>query len=407
MRSRDLILAAITILGLGHGRRAEGAAATILLRWDAVPSATSYEIEIASDAAFEHIVLDESVNVPTFEWRELPLHEYYWRLRCHFPFERTGRWSDGHRILTAVEPPRPTEPSDGAVLVSGTGAVCVSLGYRASNTIADEKIEVSTDPNFTQIVAVVDGASGSATVTLPETGTYFWRVQSSDILGRVLPPSVARMVSIAPPPPSPSREPRRSNAIAAAPVPRSIADAPAADPIAAVESIEAAAQSKHSFATGVGLGWQTSTGRAVSPFAAIDATISLRSHPEGGVRVRVGYFERSTRLPAASPWATQSSRSRIVPISVQLAGRHPLADGIEVYGGAGPVLNLLDVRLGPEERLIALPGACAVGGASIAMRRGTGFVEVGASLGRLSSGDVRLDAGGMLVLAGIRFGGRP
>lgn len=52
----------------------------VTFAWDIAGSATKYRLEIATDASFESIVVDEALNQKSFVHGNLPAGEYFWRV---------------------------------------------------------------------------------------------------------------------------------------------------------------------------------------------------------------------------------------------------------------------------------------------------------------------------------------
>jgi hypothetical protein len=72
----------------------------VTLRWEAMPGAGSYLVEVAEDAAFHEVVVQEQVEGTALALPELPTDGklYYWRVIT----ERGEDWSHGDRIESFV-----------------------------------------------------------------------------------------------------------------------------------------------------------------------------------------------------------------------------------------------------------------------------------------------------------------
>jgi hypothetical protein len=72
----------------------------VTLRWEAMPGADDYLVEVAEDAAFHEVVVQEQVEGTALQLPELPTDGklYYWRVIT----ERGADWSHGDRIESFV-----------------------------------------------------------------------------------------------------------------------------------------------------------------------------------------------------------------------------------------------------------------------------------------------------------------
>lgn len=108
---------------------AEGQSLTVDFNWDAVNTATSYDIEIATDAAFTDIIATQSdLTETTYTGPELnTLSNYYWRVRAH-NICGEGAWSSAYSFETGLincsspaaeqNLPATVGPDDGTVTTS-------------------------------------------------------------------------------------------------------------------------------------------------------------------------------------------------------------------------------------------------------------------------------------------------
>lgn len=72
--------------------------------WTAVAGAPVYEVEIASDAAFQRLVAEERVGATSLRW-PAPLRDgdYHWRVRARFE-DRAGPWSTPRPFRILLQP---------------------------------------------------------------------------------------------------------------------------------------------------------------------------------------------------------------------------------------------------------------------------------------------------------------
>lgn len=152
------------------------------LLWSPASRATSYDVQVATDAAFETLVAaQESVTETFFDLTGLQLATtYFWRVRGRNE-GGVSTWATTFSFATARGsiPTTPTllEPADGTQ-IQGTS---VDFRWR-SNRSDSYTIQVATDEAFTTIA--VQGV-GLSDTTFTASGlvvgtTYFWRVQASD-----------------------------------------------------------------------------------------------------------------------------------------------------------------------------------------------------------------------------------
>jgi alpha-tubulin suppressor-like RCC1 family protein len=160
---------------------ATGVPVTPLLDWDDVSGAASYDVQVATSAAFTTIAASASVS--TSSWNVTPAlsagSTYYWRVRTVQSCGGSSPWSATRSFSTCSATAAPTllVPSDGAVLTTVTSP---TLDWTDVSGTTYE-VQVSTSSTF---VPVTRSASNLAASTwnvspaLPTATRYYWRARA-------------------------------------------------------------------------------------------------------------------------------------------------------------------------------------------------------------------------------------
>lgn len=153
------------------------------LRWNALPDATLYDVQLALDDGFNDIVA-EGIDETTLKLLVGPLDpgDYYWRARGKNN-SGIGDWSEAYSfsIVTAPDAPTLLTPEDGEA-----GVVTEpSLSWEAVVNAATYQLSVSRNAQFTSIVFTgLNLETTSQTVGPLDIGTtYYWRVQARNAIG--------------------------------------------------------------------------------------------------------------------------------------------------------------------------------------------------------------------------------
>jgi aqualysin 1 len=173
--------AAPTLVSPANG--ATGVSTSPTLTWNASATATSYRVQVATDAAFATLVSDQSVPGTSANVTGLAAGTvHYWRVNATNA-GGTSAWSTVSSFTTAAgggPPAAPTlvSPSNGTPNAFRTP----TLTWNASTGATSYHVQVSTSSSFATLT--YDNASVTGTsVTLPLlTGkvTYFWHVSASN-----------------------------------------------------------------------------------------------------------------------------------------------------------------------------------------------------------------------------------
>lgn len=156
---------------------ATGISGTYQFKWEAVPGAVIYELEISKDANFSTIDTFIRTNklftvVPSLKAGEL---QYYWRLQTN---------NGGYKKATAIRafttgtfPPNLVLPTNNQILTVNQ----VMFNWNGVATASSYKLQVATNPNFTlaSIKVEEDSITGTSIVkSLEPNKKHFWRVAS-------------------------------------------------------------------------------------------------------------------------------------------------------------------------------------------------------------------------------------
>jgi hypothetical protein len=204
--------------------------ATVDFSWKAVTNATSYDVQIAYDSAFDNIFKQQvytptasnATQYPSSVWAQVALNAgqtYYWRVRVSLASPMASAWSTGVMFTTQLGSVSSSGidvgryPSPGA---SGVTTNSFSWGTVSGATTYDFKI--STKADFSDIVDSSVGLTQTVYQTLAalKAGTtYFWEVRA--VAGTVTGPWVTATFTTA--------TAAQANPTTAAPVATSVAPA--------------------------------------------------------------------------------------------------------------------------------------------------------------------------------------
>jgi hypothetical protein len=145
----------------------------------AVPGeALPLHLQVASDAAFDHVLRDERMAAGA-EVRIAGLADGPWFLRARRVAANGVEGFDSQRAFSLKarpEPPAAMAPAPRAKVSAGR----VELTWAQNTEATSSRVEVARDKAFTDVITHLDGLHGaSAETTLAEPGTYHWRLASA------------------------------------------------------------------------------------------------------------------------------------------------------------------------------------------------------------------------------------
>jgi hypothetical protein len=153
------------------------------MQWDSAAAATSYRLQVATDAGFGSLVYNDSTIVLTNK-QVTGLNNstpYYWRVRGKNT-KGTGAYSDAFMFTTAVAAPASpalTAPADNAVDVS----INPELRWTKPAGTMTFRLQVATDSLFVSGIAFDDSTlTDSVRVVsgLSNLTKYYWRVNAKN-----------------------------------------------------------------------------------------------------------------------------------------------------------------------------------------------------------------------------------
>lgn len=155
------------------------------LRWQPVPRAETYRLQVTTDSSFTTVILDDSTITSTS--RQVgPLANsttYYW----HVKSKNTGGtsdWSSVWHFTTIIA--RPTAPTLDSPANGTTGAsTSPTLSWNASSGAISYRLQVSTSSSFSITVFDQSGITGTsqAVTGLLNNAMYYWRVNATNAGG--------------------------------------------------------------------------------------------------------------------------------------------------------------------------------------------------------------------------------
>jgi hypothetical protein len=155
------------------------------LVWTRVSSATTYYVQVATDANFTSIFAQDSTLTDT-QYVVSGLSNstnYYWRVRAKGA-EGASLWS-GYRRFTTI----PLPPATPALVSPGNGATAqpdpLTLVWSAVSGAATYYVQVATDTGFTSIFMRDSTVTGTQRIVsgMGYTTTYYWRVRAKNAAG--------------------------------------------------------------------------------------------------------------------------------------------------------------------------------------------------------------------------------
>ena len=154
---------------------------SVVLAWEAVPGAESYEVQLSTSEDFSSPLVDGSVDSTQLPVEALPADSsVYWKVRPVVQ-ESTGPWSNIRNFTTEaasgeaqVLSAKPQSPSNEA-----TGqAFNVNVQWSAIAVASGYHLQIATDEGFTSLVVDQQVNSNSfQNEGLSAEQTYYWRIE--------------------------------------------------------------------------------------------------------------------------------------------------------------------------------------------------------------------------------------
>ncbi|MBX3042098.1 MAG: T9SS type A sorting domain-containing protein [Candidatus Kapabacteria bacterium] len=151
--------------------------------WNAVAGATSYEIQIATDAAFTNILFQQSgINGTTVAYTGLDNAKlHYWRVRG-YKNAGAGFWSGTFTFTTmSLAAPNLVFPSNNSIDLYSN----VTLVWGSVNDATGYNVRIATDPNFINVVAQGNnlGTTSFDVTSLFTNRDFYWQAQTIGLQG--------------------------------------------------------------------------------------------------------------------------------------------------------------------------------------------------------------------------------
>ncbi|MDA3843282.1 MAG: hypothetical protein PF588_02800, partial [Candidatus Kapabacteria bacterium] len=147
-------------------------------KWEEVLTATAYRVQLATDDAFENIVLDKNDIRELSDVINSPegLTEYFWRVRAEDHLN-TGLWSDLRAFTTTVAPVDMIFPANNQQGISHD----VVLEWENVSDGAFYHLQLAGDDEFSNMIVDSPGLTSTTfSITVPANNAeYFWRVSAS------------------------------------------------------------------------------------------------------------------------------------------------------------------------------------------------------------------------------------
>ncbi|MDP5007638.1 MAG: hypothetical protein NWQ13_01215, partial [Glaciimonas sp.] len=163
----------------------------VAFAWAEVTDAQAYHLQVAKDAQFFQLVMDEpAITAAQFTADKLALGSYFWRVATvvntngkvdHGPFGDAQTL----QLLSALQLPKIADASDGPL----------SLSWPSE---PDQKfvIEMARDAAFTSLFLTQQLATPEIVIPPPPNGTYFIRIKAIDPDGYIGPFSATQKIYI-------------------------------------------------------------------------------------------------------------------------------------------------------------------------------------------------------------------
>jgi hypothetical protein len=190
------------LISTAHAAEAPAKSA-LVLRWERIPGAVAYQLEVAEDPAFLKPVLRERTADTFYRWDIIARRDYYWRVRGIDNAGREGVLSEVMKIGSEVAPPVLGAPAAGARLEVAPGGA-LRLRWEGTAVLASYRVELAADAAFTREVVVLEAREPKLSLLPPRQGTTWWRVTGIDLQGQSTEPSEVRAFTVVPTAPEPA-----------------------------------------------------------------------------------------------------------------------------------------------------------------------------------------------------------
>lgn len=163
------------------------------LDWDGLTREPGYRLQLATDAAFRHVVSDSTIPESRFTARGLSSGSYWWKAKSPAGPNHSGRFFL-RRTSGSVKPDRSvskiSDEYDKAKVIFQRQVPALEFQWKADRRVSQYRVKVSRTKSFAKVVS--EQTVGTSPARLPagtlRQGTYYWRVERLLNDGRVLYP---------------------------------------------------------------------------------------------------------------------------------------------------------------------------------------------------------------------------
>lgn len=160
--------------------------------WGAVTGAESYDLQVATDAGFTSLVVNQAgIAATSYDYTGLSNNQlFYWQVRAKNTAGNSSAWATARTFTTNLATPSLSSPANSSYSIDLNGSV--SWNNTSGATLYD--LQVATDAAFTNIV---NSQSNMALTTTTLSGLsnntlYYWHIMAKNATGNTSLWSVAR-----------------------------------------------------------------------------------------------------------------------------------------------------------------------------------------------------------------------
>jgi len=143
--------------------------AILYFDWDAVPNATQYEVQLATDNFFNNVTHTITVTDNHYQYAPPLMNNMYWSVRA-VNEDGASLWS-WKRIYYTM--PTLVAPAN----MTAFSTPSIEFEWDAIDELTSYELEIATDNTFTTITQETIVATTSTVQTIATTDDYYWRVR--------------------------------------------------------------------------------------------------------------------------------------------------------------------------------------------------------------------------------------
>jgi hypothetical protein len=145
-------------------------------RWTKSEGAASYDLQVASDAAFTTPLVDVASRQEVSDTHALPPGVYYWRVAARDAAGARGPFGDAVSFTQRRYP-------DGRNATAGVDKRTLTLRWSAGPPDETSQFQLAADPAFDRVLVDRTLPESEVTVPRPAAGVYYLRVRARDADG--------------------------------------------------------------------------------------------------------------------------------------------------------------------------------------------------------------------------------